>query len=46
MFGNSSLMADKDMTFFGEKGFTGKDFNADKKDGTKNSSNPEKVYKE
>jgi len=39
-------MADKDITFFAEKGYTVKDTNSDQKEFTKNSSNPEKVYKE
>ena len=45
MFGNSSLM-DKDDTFFGDQSFTEKKVDKNKKDCTKNSSNPEKVYKE
>jgi hypothetical protein len=46
MNGNSSLMTDKDMTFFGGQEYTVKDSLISHKDCTKNSSNAEKVYKE
>ncbi len=45
MHGNFSLMTDKaDLTFFGDQSFAVKD--SKQKECTKNSSNPEKVYKE
>ena len=46
MYGNSSLMIDRDETFFGDQEFSVKDSIMSGKDCTKNSSNPEKVYKE
>jgi hypothetical protein len=47
MYGNTSLMTDTNMTFFGEQEFTGKkETKQSQKDFTKNSSNPEKDYKE
>lgn len=48
MYGNNSLMTDKDTTFFADKEYTVKDSLISQKDCTKNSSisNPEKVYKE
>lgn len=45
MFANSSIMGDKDNTFFGDQSFMDK-HEKNNKDCTKNSSNPEKVYKE
>jgi len=41
---NSSILSDKDITFFGNASFPIN--NTLSKDFTKNSSNPEKVYKE
>jgi len=46
MNGNSSLLGDKDLTFFGDKEFTVKDSMMSGKDCTKNSSNPERDYRE
>lgn len=45
MYGNNSLMTDKDLTFFGDQSFTIKESNKEK-DCTKNSSNPEHIYRE
>lgn len=47
MYGNTSLMTDTNLTFFGDQEYTGNKENIrSKKDFTKNSSNPEKDYKE
>lgn len=47
MYGNTSLMTDTNLTFFGDQEYTGnKENKQSKKDFTKNSSNPEKDYKE
>lgn len=45
MYGNS-LLTDKDITFFGDQSYSAKDSISKEKDCTKNSSNPEKDYKE
>ncbi len=47
MYGNTSLMTDTNLTFFGEQEYIEKkEHKQNKKDCTKNSSNPEKDYKE
>ena len=47
MYGNISLMTDTNMTFFGDQEYAGKkDSKQGQKECTKNSSNPEKDYKE
>ncbi len=46
MYENISVMADKDLTFFGDQEYVCKESLRSQKECTKNSSNPEKVYKE
>jgi hypothetical protein len=43
---SNSLVADRDITFFGDREYTAKDTSLSYNNYTKNSSNAEKIYRE